>query len=121
MRHIHIGLYAALMAVSGTAALAAPSTSANPAYVGTWAANPAACKVPQDRQGAPMVLRRKRYDQHEAHCAFKSVRRSSNAWWVSAQCLVEGSKQADRFTLRLKGDTLVMAHGKNAISMKRCR
>lgn len=121
MRYVHVCLSAALMAVSGASATAAPANSANPGYIGTWSADPAKCKLSQDVQGAPMILRRNRYDQHEAHCAFKSVRRSSNAWWVSAQCLVEGSKQSDRFTLRLKGDTLVMAHGKNAVSLKRCR
>lgn len=132
MRHLHVCLLAAAMVTAGASAEAAPparaatparaaNSAANPPYVGTWAADPAACKVPQEQQGAPMILRRNRYDQHEAHCAFKSVRRSSNAWWVSAQCLVEGSKQRDRFTLRVKSDTLIMAHGKNGITMKRCK
>lgn len=121
MRYVHVLLGAAALAAAGATAEAAPAGSANPGYIGTWSADPAKCKLSQDVQGAPMILRRKRYDQHEAHCAFKSVRRSSNAWWVSALCQVEGSKQTDRFTLRLNGDTLIMAHGKNAISMKRCR
>ena len=132
MHHLHVRLLAATMVVTGTSAEAAPSAraaapartangAANPAYVGTWAIDPASCKIPQDSQGAPMILRRNRYDQHEAHCAFKSVRRSSNAWWVSAQCVAEGSKQRDRFTLRVKGDTLIMAHGNIGITMKRCK
>lgn len=121
MRSNSLSILAAVMALAAVGADAAPAATANPGYVGTWSADPARCKVPQDRQGAPMVLRRTRYDQHEAHCAFKSVRRASNAWWVSAQCIVEGAKQPDRFTLRLKGDTLVMAHGKNAVSLKRCK
>lgn len=126
MRQRLICLLSAATMVAGASAEAATparaaNAAANPPYVGTWAAEPAGCKVPQDSQGAPMIVRRNRYDQHEAHCAFKSVRRSSSAWWVSAQCVVEGSKQRDRFTLRVKGDTLVMAHGKNGITMKRCK
>mgnify|MGYP000041118730 CR=1 FL=1 len=121
MRNISATVFAAALLVGAASVEAAPSNSANPAYVGIWSVDAAKCKVPQDRQGAPMILRRKRYDQHEAHCSFRSVRRSSNAWWVSAQCTVEGSKQSDRFTLRMKGDTLVMSHGKQSVSMKRCK
>jgi hypothetical protein len=102
-------------------AAASPRAAATAAYVGTWSIDPSKCKVPQEQQGAPMILKRTGYDQHEAHCAFKSLRRSGSAWWVSAQCLVEGAKQADRFTLRVKGDTLTMARGKDASVYKRCK
>lgn len=101
--------------------LPAPVHAAAPAYVGTWSADPAKCKVPQEIQGAPMVLRRTGYDQHEAHCTFKSLRRSGAAWWVSAQCLVEGSKQRDSFTLRVKGDTLTMTRGSSKHTLRRCK
>jgi hypothetical protein len=46
------------------------------AYVGTWGTNAAQCRVDQSRQNAPLVLGRSRYDQHEAHCTFSSVRKT---------------------------------------------
>ncbi len=111
--------FAAVAAITFLAAT--PAGAAAPAYVGTWSMDAKACKIPQERQGAPMVIRRTGYDQHESHCAFKSLRRSGSAWWVSAQCTVEGSKMRDSFTMRVKGDTMVMARGQDKRTLKRCR
>jgi hypothetical protein len=90
---------------------AAPALAAGPAYVGNWGTSAAQCKVPQDRQGAPMIVRAEGYDQHEAHCG----------WKIGAECLVEGDKQKDAFILTASGDTLTMRHGKASRIFKRCR
>ncbi len=101
--------------------LAVPSAAmAAPAYVGTWGVTAAQCKIPQERQGAPLVMKAKGYDQHEAHCTFTSVRKSAGAWKVAAQCLVEGSRQKDAFALKVEGDTLILTQGKVARTYKRC-
>lgn len=116
-----VRLPAIVLAALALAAIFAPVRAAAPAYVGTWSADPSRCKVPQEQPGAPMIIRRTGYDQHEAHCTFKSLRRSGSAWWVSAQCVVEGSKQRDSFTMRVVADTLTMAHGKSVSVLQRCK
>lgn len=112
---------AAVLTIATAMVAATSARAAPPAYAGTWSMDAKGCKIPQERPGAPMVIRRTGYDQHEAHCAFKSLRRSGSAWWVSAQCTVEGSKMRDSFTMRVKGDTLVMARGLDKRTLKRCR
>ena len=99
---------------------AAPAMAATPNYAGTWAANPAQCKVPQERQGAPMILTAKGYDQHEAHCNFASVRKVRRGWRMAANCTVEGNPQRDTFTVKVSGDTMVMTSGKLTRRFKRC-
>lgn len=54
---------------------ATPALATEPAYVGTWGVSAVQCKIRQDRQGAPMVIRAKGYDQNEAHCNFTSVKK----------------------------------------------
>lgn len=102
-------------------ALATAVSAAEPAYVGTWGRDAAQCKVPQDREGAPTILAARRYDSHEAHCAFNSVKKSAGAWKVNARCSVEGDRQTDTFTLRVSGDTLTMTRGKTSQTLIRCR
>ncbi|MFN3868957.1 MAG: hypothetical protein ACK4MF_07830 [Hyphomicrobiaceae bacterium] len=114
-------------AAAGAAGIAAlhfgptVAAAAEPAYAGTWGIDAAQCKVPQDRQGAPMIVTAKGYDQHEAHCTFTSVKRSGQGWAVAAECSVESDKQKDAFTLSVVGDTLTIAHGKQKQKLKRCR
>ena len=100
---------------------ASPALAAEPAYVGTWGVSAAQCKIPQDRQGAPMVMRAKGYDQHEAHCNFTSVKKTGAAWKVAAACSVEGDKQRDAFTLKVVDDTLTLTRDGIARTYKRCR
>lgn len=98
-----------------------PALASTPAYVGTWGTDAANCKLPQDQQGAPMVISTKGYDQHEAHCTFASVARKGRVWMVDAQCSIEGDKQKDSFTLQVNGNKLVMAHGNRARTYVRCK
>jgi hypothetical protein len=48
-----------------------------------------------------------RYDRHEAHCAFSSVRREGAKWHVRALCTVEGDKRD--LTLKVTGDRLAIS------------
>ena len=112
---------ARLIVVAATLGLAAtPTLAADPAYVGTWGVSAAQCKLPQDVLGAPLVIRAKGYDQHEAHCDFTSVKKVGNAWRVKAACSVEGDKQKDAFTLQVSGKTLTLKQGKSARAYMRC-
>ena len=98
-----------------------PALAADPAYVGTWGVSAAQCKTPQDRQGAPMIVTAKGYDQHEAHCSFRSVKASRSGWRIAAACSVEGDKQKHSFTLQVAGDVLTMTENGRASSYKRCK
>ncbi len=97
-----------------------PAIAAEPAYVGTWGVSAAQCKIPQDRQGAPMIIRAKGYDQHEAHCSFTSIKKVGSSWKVKAACSVEGDSQKDAFTLQVSGNTLTLKQGGSTRAYKRC-
>ena len=97
-----------------------PAVAAEPAYVGTWGVSVAQCRIPQERQGAPMVIRAKGYDQHEAHCDFTTVKKTGTVWNVAAACSIEGDKQKDAFTLKVVDDTLILTQGKIARTYRRC-
>ena len=99
---------------------ATPASAANINYIGTWATNTAQCKIPQDRQGAPMILNAKGYDQHEAHCRFASVKKVLGGWRMAAECTVEGSVQRDTLRAKVSADTLVLTSGKVTRTLKRC-
>src|SRR5947209_950168 len=73
----------------------------NASYLGTWATKPAQCRLGQAAENAPLVMKRNRYDQHETHCTFKSVRPRGPAWAVKAQCMVEGDTQEIDLTLQV--------------------
>lgn len=108
--------------LAGTVAvLPSAAVAQTPAYVGTWAAKPTHCKLGQEDPNAPMLLRRDGYDQHEAHCTFKSVRRQGKAWAVKAQCEVEGDKQAHDFTFAVAGQRLMVGDGRGSRILRRCR
>jgi hypothetical protein len=90
-------------------------------YVGTWALNVANCKVAQDSQDAPLVIAKDRYDQHEVHCAFKSVTEKDGDYRIAGDCTVEGNPQAYDFTLTVSGDTLTFTDEAGARDFLRCK
>ena len=103
--------------------LAIPAHAAGPAYVGTWGNDTAQCKVPQEQEGAPLIITAKGYDQHEAHCTFTSVKKKGSAWKVRANCSVEGDSQKDILLLRVTGDVLLFTVGNHKFSntLTRCK
>jgi hypothetical protein len=91
------------------------------AYVGTWAAKRAQCKLAQDRQDAPMLLRSNGYDQHETHCRFVSVKAGGEGVWrVRARCSVEGDSQQHDLTLQVGGGRLTVADKRGSRLLRRC-
>ncbi len=106
--------------IMGAALLASPALAAS-GYEGKWASNPGQCKLDQSVQNAPLLLKAKRYDQHEAHCTFASVTKTgAAAWRIKGRCTVEGSSQPLTMTLAVKGDTLTM-RDVGTRTLKRCR
>ncbi len=106
---------------AATIAFATTPASAQ-AYVGTWGTNAAQCQVDQSLQNAPMVIARNRYDQHEAHCTFISVRKSGpGSWRVRARCTVEGDRQMHTYTIAVQGGTLRMADRYGSRRLMRCK
>jgi hypothetical protein len=103
-------LCAALLALSALPAFAQ-------AYVGTWASDPAQCRNGQEVEDAPMIMKAKRYDQHETHCTFSSVTKRGAAWTVKARCDVEGDKQNPSFKIEVSGDTLKL----DGRTLQRCK
>jgi hypothetical protein len=95
--------------------------AAGPAYVGTWGVSAAQCQVPQDQQGAPMIVTRKGYDQNETHCKFTSVRKSGDVWRIAAMCSVQGDRQKHAFALKSDGATLIMTEKQRPRAFIRCR
>lgn len=92
------------------------------AYVGTWGTNAAQCRVDQSRQNAPLVLGRSRYDQHEAHCTFSSVRKTgASSWQIGARCSVEGDRQSHTFNISVEGNSLMLADRYGSRRLVRCR
>jgi hypothetical protein len=112
-RRLHI---AAIVGV-----IATPVLAQSPAYVGTWASGAAQCRVGQEEENAPMVMRRDGYDQHEAHCKFTSVAAKGAEWSVKARCLVEGNNMNINFTLAVAGDRLTLRDERGTSSYQRCR
>lgn len=90
------------------AAIPAGAQGKDPAYVGTWASQPAQCKVGQDMEDAPLIMKRKGFDQHETHCTFASVQKKGSAWTVKARCMVEGDVQRINMTLAVAGNRLTI-------------
>ena len=80
---------AAMMAAAFLATSAARADDA--AFVGTWSLDPANCGAGQESENAPLVIAKDRYDQHESHCAFKSVKGGDGEWKIASECMVEGS------------------------------
>lgn len=114
-------IFAPVIVVAALFAASGATVAAEPAYVGTWGVDAAQCRKPQDVQGAPMIVRRDGYDQHEAHCAFTSVKNAGSGWSVVAACSVEGDKQRHTFKLAVAGGRLVMDEGGSVSRFIRCR
>ena len=92
-----------------------------PGYVGTWASSPVQCLLDQGVTGAPLIMKVARYDQHEAHCTFASVRRTGgNAWRVDARCRVEGGSQRHAFTIAVDGHAMTLRDKAGARTFIRC-
>ena len=89
------------------------------AFAGTWAEKPAQCRLGQEAEGAPMVIRRDGYDEHETHCRFTSVRQRGAAWAIAAQCVVDGDNQRINMTLTPAGDRLQIG-GDFSRTLRRC-
>ena len=91
-----------------------------PGYAGTWAAKRGHCRFGQT-SGAPADLGRNRYDQHEAHCTFTSVRApGAGRWRVKARCSVEGDTQSHDFALMVTGNTLTVQDKQGTRVLRRC-
>jgi hypothetical protein len=101
------------------AADAAPAAG-EPAYIGTWADDPAQCSKPQDSDDAPMVITKDRFDQHEAHCEFTSVNGNANEWKVSSKCSVEGDEQVYEFGMSVADKSLAMVDDAGTHIYSRC-
>ena len=91
-------------------------------FVGKWAAQPAQCRLGHDSPEAPMIVRRDGYDQHEAHCTFKSVRPQPPAWAIKAECTVEGNKEDYDFVFQVANNRLTIRQQDVAPqTLQRCR
>lgn len=112
----------ALTALAASMIASLPARAADPAYVGTWASDLAQCKVPQERQEAPLVLSKDSYDQYETHCKFTSVEGSGDSEWkIKSNCTIEGSAEPYDFTLTVSGDTLTVTDDTGARDLLICR
>ncbi len=109
-----------LAALAAPLVAGAPAHAEDPAYVGTWASDLAQCKVPQERQEAPLELSKDGYDQYETHCRFSSVEGSGNEWKVSSDCTIEGSAQPYDFALTVSGSTLTVTDDTGSRDLLRC-
>lgn len=103
------------------AAAAADAANIGTSYIGTWGTDTEQCKLAQDAEGAPFVFAKDRYDQHEAHCTFKSVTPEGAAYKVAAECSVEGDTQPQDFTLTVSGNKLTWSDGTGALELIRCK
>ena len=103
------------------ALVATPALAQSSAYIGTWASDPAQCRVGQEEENAPMIMRRDGYDQHETHCRFTSVAPKGAAWNVRARCTVEGSNMNLNLTLSVAGDRLTVRDEHGPSTYRRCR
>lgn len=112
---------ALLTVLFSAAAAALPALAADAPYAGTWGTDAAQCKIAQNAEGAPYVITKVGYDQHEAHCTFKSVKPDGSAFKIAAECSVEGDTQPQNFTLSVSGDTLTWTGGPGATKLIRCK
>jgi hypothetical protein len=102
-------------------ATAVAAEAADAPYVGTWGIDTEHCMVAQDQEGAPYVFRKDGYDQHEAHCTFKTVTHSGNDYKFTSECVVEGDVQSDDIVITISGDKLTWGDGSGAPDLMRCK
>jgi len=118
MRSTFLRTAAAAVAI---ALLATASQAEGPPFVGTWSLDPTDCSAGQESQNAPLVITKERYDQHESHCAFKSVENKNGDWKIASDCTVEGSALPYDFTLTVSGDTLTFTDTGGPRDFLRCK
>ncbi len=100
---------------------AGPAQAADASFTGTWSADLSKCKTPQDDGNAPMIVTKSGYDQHEAHCTFKSVKETGKGeWQVTGSCSVEGDNQPLNETLTVSGNTLSIGSAGSSQDLLRC-
>jgi len=117
-RHPKMNVAAAVVSLAFTIA-SGPAHAAD--YAGTWAADLAKCKSPQESADAPLVLSPKGYDQHEAHCTFSGLKLSGAGEWAGkAACSVEGDSQSFDVKLTVSGDTLTLTEDGASRDLLRC-
>ncbi len=109
-------IYASFAVLAPSAALAQAQS-----YVGKWAAEAAQCKLGQEDENAPLIMKKNGYDRHETHCKFSSVRLQGSSWKVKGSCDVEGDKQDIDLTLTVAGSKLTMRDAQGSSSYQRCR
>jgi hypothetical protein len=98
----------------------APAFAAG-SYVGKWATNAAQCRLPQSNPKAPLLLGATTYDQHEAHCTFRTSRELFRTT-LNARCSIQGDAQDHKYIVRVVGDRLTLSEGRtNARTFIRCR
>jgi hypothetical protein len=117
-RDIALGIFFACVAASnGAFANSATGTT----YVGKWASQPDQCTVGQEAENAPLVMKTKGYDRHEAHCVFGSVSRKGSTWKTHAKCDIEGDKRKLGLTLSVAGSGLTVKYSDGGSeSYQRC-
>ena len=101
--------------------LATACVASEPPFVGTWSLDPVDCSAGQESENAPLVITKERYDQHESHCAFRSVEDENGDWKIAAGCTVEGSSIPYDFTLTVSGDTLTFTDTGGPRDFLRCK
>ena len=70
--NISIARRLSLLLLAALALGGAPAAAKDADYVGTWGKYLAQCKIGQEMENAPMIVKPRRYDRHETHCAFTS-------------------------------------------------
>jgi hypothetical protein len=116
-----LSLAGALLMATACMVAAGPAEAADASFTGTWSADLSKCKTPQDDGEAPMIVTKSGYDQHEAHCTFKTVKETGKGEWkVTGSCSVEGDEQPldDMFTV--SGNTLSIGGGGSSQDLLRC-
>lgn len=121
MRTTGTTLSLGLSIFAAAALMTMPAHAADAPYVGTWASDLAQCKVPQERQEAPLVLSKNGYDQYETHCKFTSVEGVDSDWKIKSDCTVDGSAQPYDFTLTVSGDTLTVTDETGSRDLLLCK
>jgi hypothetical protein len=109
------------LACALTLSCAAAAVAAGPDYVGTWTGDLAQCKTAQDQKGAPLIIAKDRYDQHNSHCKFTSVEGEAPDWKIKADCAIDGKSEAREFTLTASGNTLSLTNADTTNDLLRCK
>lgn len=118
---MHITFARATAVLIVATVLTAAARADDPGFVGKWSLDPANCSAAQESENAPLVIAKERYDQHESHCAFKSVNGGNGEWKIASECTVEGSPMPYDFGLTLSGDTLTFTDSGGARDFLRCK